>query len=81
MGWLLLGSIPGVLITSRMTIHFPERTLRIALATTLAVSGVKLTDIPNTNAFMIVALVIGLVLLGIVEMQRRNGPVPLPARR
>jgi hypothetical protein len=81
MGWLLLGSIPGILITSRMTIHFPERTLRIALATTLAVSGVKLTDIPNTNAFMIVALVVGLVLLGIVEMQRRNVPIPLPARR
>src|SRR3954471_22468567 len=81
MFWLLLGSIPGVLLTSRMTIHFPERTLRIALATTLAVSGVKLTDLPNTNAFMIVALVSGLVLLGIVELQRRHVPVPLPARR
>jgi uncharacterized membrane protein YfcA len=79
--WLLLGSIPGVLLTSRMTVHFPERTLRIALATTLAVSGVKLTDLPNTNALMVVSLVIGLVLLGIVEMQRRNVPVPVPARR
>jgi uncharacterized membrane protein YfcA len=79
--WLLLGSIPGILITSRMTIHFPERTLRIALATTLAVSGVKLTDLPNTNALMIVTLVVGLVLLGIVEMQRRNVPIPAPARR
>jgi len=74
--WLLLGSIPGILLTSRMTIHFPERTLRIALATTLAVSGVKLTDLPNTNALMVVALVVGLVLLGIVEMQRRNVPTP-----
>jgi uncharacterized membrane protein YfcA len=79
--WLLLGSIPGVLLTSRMTVHFPERTLRIALATTLAVSGVKLTDLPNTNALMVVSLVIGLVLLGIVEMQRRNVPVPVPAER
>jgi hypothetical protein len=80
MGWLLLGSIPGILITSRMTIHFPERTLRVALATTLAVSGVKLTDLPNTNVLMIVTLVVGLVILGYVEMQRRNAPVPLPAR-
>jgi hypothetical protein len=64
-----------------MTIHFPERTLRIALATTLAVSGVKLTDLPNTNALMIVTLVVGLVLLGVVEMQRRNVPIPAPARR
>src|SRR3954452_7906450 len=81
MGWLLLGSIPGILITSRMTIHFPERTLRLALATTLAVSGVKLLDLPQTNVLMVATLVIGLVLLGVVELQRRHVPVPLPARR
>src|SRR3954454_16150813 len=81
MFWLLLGSIPGVLLTSRMTLHIPERTLRLALATTLAVSGVKLLDLPQTNLLMIVTLVVGLVLLGIVELQRRNVPVPVPVRR
>jgi uncharacterized membrane protein YfcA len=70
MFWLLLGSIPGVLLTSRMTLHIPERTLRLALATTLAVSGVKLLDLPQTNALMIVTLVAGLVTLGVVERNR-----------
>ncbi len=81
MAWLLLGSIPGVLITSRMTLNIPERTLRLALATTLAVSGVKLLDLPATNALMIVTLVAGLVLLGVVERHRLNGRPALPARR
>ncbi len=81
MAWLLLGSIPGVLITSRMTLNIPERTLRLALATTLAVSGVKLLDLPATNALMIVTLVAGLVLLGVVERHRLGGRAPLPARR
>jgi uncharacterized protein len=70
MFWLLLGSIPGVLLTSRMTLHIPERTLRLALATTLAVSGVKLLDLPETNVLMIVTLVAGLVTLGVVERNR-----------
>jgi uncharacterized membrane protein YfcA len=81
MAWLLLGSIPGILITSQMTIRLPDRSLRIGLATTLAVSGVKLLEPPATGPLMVVALVIGLVLLIVVELQRLNGRVPLPARR
>ncbi len=78
MAWLLLGSIPGVLLTSRMTLHIPERTLRLALATTLAVSGVKLLDLPQTNALMIVTLVAGLVTLGVVERNRLRARAVAP---
>jgi len=78
MFWLLLGSIPGVLLTSRMTLHIPERTLRLALATTLAVSGVKLLDLPQTNLLMIVTLVAGLVTLGVVERNRLRARVATP---
>jgi uncharacterized membrane protein YfcA len=81
MAWLLLGSIPGILITSQMTIRLPDRSLRIGLATTLAVSGIKLLEPPATGPLMVLALVIGLVLLLVVELQRLNGRVPLPARR
>lgn len=81
MAWLLLGSIPGILITSQMTLRLPDRSLRIGLATTLAVSGVKLLEPPATGPLMVVALAIGLVLLIVVELQRLNGRVPLPARR
>jgi uncharacterized protein len=83
MFWLLLGSIPGVLLTSRLTLRIPERTLRIALATTLAVSGIKLLDFPATNAAMAVALAAGLVLLAVVERQRfaRSRLTPAPQDR
>jgi uncharacterized protein len=70
MGWLLLGSIPGVLITSKMTIRLPDRSLRIGLATTLAVSGVKLLEPPATGALMVLTLLAGIALLLVLEAQR-----------
>jgi uncharacterized membrane protein YfcA len=73
MGWLLLGSIPGILIGSQITVRLPERALRIALATTLGVSGVRLLEPPLTGALMIAVLAVGLVLLVVVELQRLNG--------
>jgi len=39
---LLIGSIPGVLLGSRLAIDFPERLLRFGLATILIVSGAEL---------------------------------------
>ena len=38
-GWLLVGSIPGVLIGSQISVGLPETGLRMALATALALSG------------------------------------------
>jgi uncharacterized membrane protein YfcA len=73
MGWLLLGSIPGILIGSQVTVRMPEGALRIALATTLAVSGVRLLEPPLTGPLMLIALASGLVLLVIVEAKRLNG--------
>jgi uncharacterized membrane protein YfcA len=52
-GWLLIGSIPGVLLGSQMTVRLPDRSLRIALALTLALSGVKLLEPPGANAIVI----------------------------
>ena len=76
MAWLLLGSIPGVLAGSAVTVRLPERSLRIALATTLAVSGVKLLEPPATGALLLLVLAAGLVLLVVAEVQRLNGRVP-----
>jgi uncharacterized membrane protein YfcA len=39
---LLLGSVPGVLLGSRLAIGFPERFLRFGLATVLVVSGIEM---------------------------------------
>jgi uncharacterized membrane protein YfcA len=81
MGWLLLGSIPGILIGSQVTVRLPDRALRIALATTLGVSGIKLLEPPLTGPLMVLTLAIGLTLLVTVEVQRLNGrPAADPSR-
>jgi uncharacterized protein len=43
--WLLLGSIPGVVVGSHSTVRLPERAIRTALAAVLLVAGVKLTGL------------------------------------
>ena len=39
---LLIGSVPGVVIGSRLSVIFPEKLLRPMLATTLLYLGAKL---------------------------------------
>ena len=51
-GWLLIGSVPGVLIGGRLTVRLPERALRVALASTLTLAGVKLVDPPGSDAIV-----------------------------
>jgi uncharacterized membrane protein YfcA len=41
-GWLALGSIPGVLIGSQLTVKLPDRVIRTALALVLFFAGIKL---------------------------------------
>jgi hypothetical protein len=45
-GWLLIGSIPGILVGSQLSISVPERPLRIALASVLGLSGLALLNVP-----------------------------------
>jgi uncharacterized protein len=76
-GWLLIGSIPGVLIGSRVSVGLPDAVLRFSLATILALSGLKLLDVPYANALVIVSLALGLAALvvwGIVVVLRRPTP-------
>jgi hypothetical protein len=60
-GWLLIGSVPGVLIGGRFTVKLPDRSLRIVLAATLTLAGVKLVDPPGANAILIGGAVIAAV--------------------
>jgi hypothetical protein len=61
--WLLLGSIPGVLIGGRLTLAIPEQFLRLLLAGVLGLAGTKLLDVPGAGAIVVVALSAGLVAL------------------
>jgi uncharacterized membrane protein YfcA len=49
MGWLLTGSIPGVLISSQFTLKLPDRALRLGLASVLMLSGIKLIDFAGAD--------------------------------
>jgi uncharacterized protein len=60
-GWLLIGSIPGVLIGGRFTVSLPDRALRIALASTLTLAGVKLVDPPGADIMVAVGATIALL--------------------
>ena len=45
--------MPGVLIGGRFTVALPDRALRIALAATLTLAGVKLVDPPGADAIVL----------------------------
>jgi uncharacterized membrane protein YfcA len=62
MAWLLVGSIPGVLIGSSLSIKVPERSLRVVFGIVLILSGIKLVGVPYAN-YIIAG---GLVCMGIV---------------
>jgi uncharacterized protein len=63
LGWLLLGSIPGVLVGGRLTLAIPETVLRFALAGVLGLAGIKLLDLPGAGVIVVVGLVAGATAL------------------
>src|SRR5437764_5599850 len=49
MGWLLTGSVPGILLTSQFALKIPDRALRLGLASVLMLSGIRLIDFPGAG--------------------------------
>jgi uncharacterized protein len=70
-GWLLFGSIPGVLVGSQVGHSIPDRPLRGVLASVLGLAGLRLLDIPGTTVAIVVALGAGMVGL-LVFVGRRT---------
>jgi uncharacterized protein len=78
-GWLLVGSIPGVVIGSQISVGLPDTVLRFSLAAVLALSGLKLLDVPYANELVIFSLALGLAALvvwGVALVLRRPTPAP-----
>jgi len=50
--WLLVGSIPGVLVGSHLSIRVPDRALRVGFAIVLVLSGVKLVKAPAADTIV-----------------------------
>jgi uncharacterized membrane protein YfcA len=63
MAWLLVGSIPGVLIGSHLSIRVPERALRTAFAFVLILSGIKLVELPGATQIIEGGVAVGAVAL------------------
>jgi uncharacterized membrane protein YfcA len=82
--WLLVGSIPGVLIGSQISVNVPDRLLRFALSMALILSGIKLLGVPYANQIVVAALIAGLGALGIwgiVHHYRGRGSDPFVPER
>jgi uncharacterized membrane protein YfcA len=65
MGWLLLGSVPGILLASQLTLKVPERALRLSLAGVLMLSGLKLVEVPESNVVITVGMGAGACALAV----------------
>src|SRR5438552_2462295 len=63
--WLLLGSVPGILISSRYTVKVPDMTIRCGLGGILIISGIKLLNPPGANWILGGGLVVLLIVLTI----------------
>jgi uncharacterized membrane protein YfcA len=72
--WLLTGSIPGVLISSRFTVRLPDVILRVALGTILVLSGLKLLNVPEAQWILLGGLIglgVGLATYGVLAWRAR----------
>jgi hypothetical protein len=70
-GWLLIGSVPGVLIGSHYSVRIPEAWLRLALADVLAISGLKLVQVPNVFLAIAIGVSLGAGAVIVVRARRR----------
>jgi uncharacterized protein len=63
--WLLLGSVPGILISSRYTVSVPDLTIRGGLGGILIISGLKLLNVPEANWILGAGLGVLVVVLAV----------------
>jgi uncharacterized membrane protein YfcA len=66
LAWLLVGSIPGVLIGSNLSIRVPERALRVAFGVVLVLSGLKIVNVPYSTYVVATAAGIALFLAAVL---------------
>ncbi len=62
-GWLLVGSVPGILVGSQLSLSVSDRLLRGVLAAVLGLSGLRLLNVPGTTDAIVTVLAGGMVLM------------------
>jgi hypothetical protein len=79
--WLLTGSVPGILISSRYTLKVPDLTIRGGLGGILIISGLKLLNVPEANWILGGGLAVLVVVLAIYTANvMLNEPRTTPER-
>jgi uncharacterized membrane protein YfcA len=79
--WLLTGSVPGILISSRYTVKVPDLTIRGGLGGILIISGLKLLNVPDANWILGAGLATLAVVLAIYTASvMLNEPRTTPER-
>ena len=80
--WMLVGSIPGVLLGSQLSVRVPERALRVAFAFVLILSGIKLVGVPAATTVIEVCVGLGALAFGawsVWQLLQRRAPAEEPA--
>jgi uncharacterized membrane protein YfcA len=77
--WLLVGSVPGILISSRYTVTLPDLTIRGGLAGILIITGLKLLNVPEANWVLGGGLVFLFVVLTIYTVMVMRSQQPRTA--
>jgi uncharacterized protein len=70
-GWLLIGSVPGILIGSHWSVRIPEAWLRLALADVLAISGLKLVQVPNVVLAVAIGVSVAVAVFVLIRTTRQ----------
>jgi len=78
MAWLLVGSIPGVLLGTHLSIRVPEKALRTAFSFTLILSGIKLVEVPAATTIIEVCVVVAALALAVWSARQLLARRPAP---
>ncbi len=81
MAWLLVGSIPGVLLGSNLSIKVPDRELRVAFAVVLVLSGIKIVEVPHASAIVLGGVIVAAIGFLVWSFRVLAARRPAPADR
>ncbi len=74
---LLIGAVPGVIIGAHVSSRAPDAIIRPILVLVLALSALKLLDVPNeVLGALLVAAIVTALTTGFVKQRRGRGPGP-----
>lgn len=75
--WILVGSVPGVLLGARLSSRAPGDIVRAALVVVLLASALKLFSAPNWSVLAVVTAAVAGAVVVLIRDRRRPAPRPV----